>query len=266
MKYSLLALFMVSTYSFANEQAEPISETTDQANQQRGKAREVVEPYGFLYGFGLGLSREIYQGFDRRVIPLPILGYRSEKLEVYGPFVSYDVFEAKAVEFSVKLAPRFQGTDEDDSDVFIGMDERKFSMDLGVGVSYQKQNWKTTASAMFDVLGRSDGYELEFQVGRVFGYGPVFVEPSISVSYLDDKHVDYYYGVREYEVAENRGFYQGKSAVNTAVGISVSTPIFFGGFTQLALDYTWYDSSITDSPIVEDDTNLSLRFLFSKMF
>ncbi|QOL25388.1 MipA/OmpV family protein [Thalassotalea sp. LPB0316] len=242
---------------------------TQEANSQldeRGENRAQLEPKGFLYGFGLGLSGEIYQGYDRRVIPLPVLGYRGDNFEILGPFASYDIYTASDIDFKFKLAPRFQGFDDGDSDVFIGMDERDFSMDAGLGVGYERNNWQVDVSAMFDVLGKSKGQEISAKVGKIFRQGPIFIEPNVQVSYLDDKHVDYYYGVRAHEVSETRGFYQGKSAVNYSVGLSVSTPILFDGFTMLALDYTLYDDTITNSPIVDQDTNLNLRLLYSAFF
>lgn len=240
------------------EQEKPIDE--------RGDNRARLEPKGFLYGFGLGLSGEIYEGYDRRVIPLPILGYRGDNFEVLGPFASYDAYSANDVDFMLKLAPRFQGFDDGDSDIFIGMDERDFSMDAGFGVGYERNNWKTDISAMFDIFGKSKGHEISAKVGKVMRYGPVFFEPNAQVSYVDEKHVDYYYGVRAHEVTEDRAAYQGSSAVNYSLGFSVSTPILFDGFTMLALDYTWYDDSITDSPLVDQDTNFNLRLLYSAFF
>ena len=35
------------------------------------------------------------------------------------------------------------------------------------------------------------------QVGKVFRTGPVFIEPTVGVSYVDDSMVNYYYGVRD---------------------------------------------------------------------
>ena len=236
------------------------------AEESRGEERERIEPKGFLYGFGLGINQEIYKGYDYRVIPLPIIGYRSDDFRVLGPFISYDALAIGEVEISIQAAPRFQGFDESDSYVFKNMSDRKFSMDAGLGLSYERNNWKIGLSSMFDILGNSNGYEASANISRVFRQGPVFFEPRLSVSYLDDKHVDYYYGVKAEETNEFTSQYQGSSALNTTLGFSVSTPILLGGFTSIAIDYTWYDNSITKSPLVEDDTNLSARLLFSKFF
>jgi outer membrane protein len=236
------------------------------AEENRGEARERIEPKGFLYGFGLGINQEIYKGYDYRVIPLPIIGYRGDNFRVLGPFVSYDALEFSDIELTLQASPRFQGFDDSDSYIFENMDERKFSMDAGLGLTYEKKDWKIGVSSMFDILNRSGGFEAKANISRVFRQGPLFFEPKLSLSYLDSDHVDYYYGVKANETNVFTTQFQGSSALNTTLGFSVSTPIFLEGFTSIAIDYTLYDSAITDSPLVEDDTNLSLRLLFSKFF
>jgi outer membrane protein len=239
---------------------------TVSADENRGDARERIEPKGFLYGLGLGINQEIYKGYDYRAIPLPIIGYRGDKLRVIGPFVSYDALEFSDIKFTIQAAPRFQGFDDSDSYIFENMEERKFSMDAGLGLSYEKKDWKINLSSMFDVLSRSEGYEASADVSRVFRKGALFFEPSLSLRYVDSNHVDYYYGVKANETNKFTTQYQGKSALNTTLGLSISTPMFFDGFTQVAFDYTLYDAAIKDSPLVGRDSNLSARFLFSKFF
>lgn len=236
------------------------------AKDNRGAARERIEPHGYLYGLGIGLNQEIYKGYDYRFIPLPILGYRAENFSILGPFLSYDAFQISDVEITLKAAPRFQGFDEEDSYIFENMDERKFSMDAGAGLNYQRKNWKIGLSGMVDVLGRSDGYQIKGNISKVFNAGPIFFEPSLSISYLDDKHVDYYYGVKAHETNQYTYQYTGEAALNSTISFSVSTPILFSGFTMLALDYTYYDDTIADSPLVEDNSNFGARLLFSKFF
>jgi outer membrane protein len=240
--------------------------TSVSASENRGDARERIEPKGFLYGLGLGINQEVYKGYDLRIIPLPVIGYRGDNFRVLGPFVSYDAVQVSDINLTLQVAPRFQGFDDSDSAVFENMQERKFSMDAGLGLNYDKKDWKAGISSMFDVLGRSKGFEAKANVSRVFSKGPLFFEPSLSLSYLDRKHVDYYYGVKANETNALTFQYQGQSALNTTLGFSISTPMFFGGFTQLSLDYTWYDSVITDSPLVEDDTSFGARIIFTKFF
>ncbi len=166
----------------------------------------------------------------------------------------------------MQVAPRFQGFDDSDSYIFEGMKDRKFSMDAGASLSYKNNDWKISVSSMFDILNRSNGVELTTSLSHTFRFGPVFVEPRVNFSYLDNHHVDYYYGVAQAEVNENRSEYIGKKALNSGVGVSISTPIFFGGFTQLNLQKTWFSEGITDSPLVEDHTNIVIRLIYTRNF
>ncbi len=221
---------------------------------------------GYIYGIGISTGKEIYKGYNRRNILLPIIGYRGERLNVYGPFVSYKVTELAEFTFLLQAAPRFQAFDDNDSYIFEGMKDRRFSMDAGTSVNYSKNNWKINFGLMFDILNRSNGTSLVASLSHTFRLGAVFLEPSLTLSYLDDNHVDYYYGVGKDEVSDIRPEYIGTSTLYTGFGLSISTPIFFGGFTQLSLQQTWFSEEITDSPLVEDHGNIIARLVYTRYF
>ena len=233
---------------------------------ERGDNRAQIEPQGFIYGAALGLQREIYIDYDRRVIPLPVIGYRGEKLRVFGPFVNYELYRTGAFGFDARLRPRFDGFDESDSDIFDGMEERKFSMDLGLGLTWQRDDWKLELAGLYDVLDRSDGREWRASLGRAYGVGKVYLEPTIGISYLDHRHVDYYYGVDESEAASFRPAYRGESALNHNLGISMVSTAWFGGLTRISVENTWFDSAISDSPLTDADSSLGIYIAFSKFF
>lgn len=234
-------------------------------NNESG-VRNQLKSHGYLYGIGLGVNTEIYKGFSTRKRLIPVLGYKGERLSVYGPFISYKLFNFDSIDVLIKASPRFQGFEPSDSEIFAGMKKRHFSMDAGVGVNYHNSDWKISFSAMFDAFDRSNGRELTSSIGKAFKFGPLFFEPSISVSYLDANHVDYYYGVHISEINDNRIAYKGSSVVNYGVGMSFATPIFFDGFSRLSMSHTWFDHNIANSPLVDKDTNLSLNFIFTKFF
>lgn len=236
------------------------------ASKNHGNNKQIAKPTGFIYGIGLGLNQEIYKNYDHRIIPLPVLGYRGEKLQVLGPFVSYKITSFDQLDFSLQIAPRFQGFDESDSDIFKNMAKRKLSIDAGFGVNYKINDWKIELSSTFDVLNRSNGHEIKTGVSKVYNIGPIFLEPSINLSFLDDNHVNYYYGVKANEVNQKTFMYTGKSAINPTFSLAVSTPIFLGGFTRFSLNYTYYDDSITNSPLVDNNESIGARLLFSKYF
>ncbi|MBV2129621.1 MipA/OmpV family protein [Arsukibacterium indicum] len=234
---------------------------------QQGQSQNSQQPpQGFLYGVGIGINQEIYRGYKRRTIPLPLIGYRGEKLSVYGPFVSYQLLQHANFSVSAKLAPRFAGFDESDSNVFAGMAKRKSSLDGGIGVQYRLQSWVVEAETLVDLLGNSNGQESKLAVGYNMRFGPVLLEPKVGISYADSKLVDYYYGVRLNEATSSRMPYSAKSAFNYNAGISLSTPVFFGGMTRLGIEHHWYDTSISNSPLTDRDSGVSAFLSWSKFF
>ena len=222
-------------------------------------------PQGFLYGVGLGINQEIYQGYKRRVIPLPLVGYRGEKLSVFGPFVSYELAKANDFSLSAKISPRFAGFDEDDSDVFIGM-KRKSSLDAGIGLQYKVDNWTLDTEALTDVLGNSNGQELKLKVSYGLRFGPLQVSPELGVSYSSGKLVNYYYGVQPNEATAQRPAYRASDAVNYHTGVAFSTAVLFGGMTRLGIQYHWYDNRIANSPLTDRDSGVSAFLAWSTFF
>ena len=244
---AVFSLSLISTAAFAqqNRSAEP--------------------PQGFLYGVGVGINQEIYRGYKRRVIPLPLVGYRGEKLSVFGPFVSYELAKANDFSLSAKISPRFAGFDEDDSDAFIGM-KRKSSLDAGIGLQYKVDNWTLDTEALTDVLGNSNGQELKLKVSYGLRFGPLQVSPELGVSYSSGKLVNYYYGVQPNEATAQRPAYRASDAVNYHTGLAFSTPVLFGGMTRLGVQYHWYDNSIANSPLTDRDSGVSAFLAWSTFF
>lgn len=238
----------------------------DASDPSRGEARARIEPAGFIYGGAIGVRREIYSNYDRRVVPMPIIGYRGERLRVFGPFVTYDLYRSGALGVDARLSPRFQGFDESNSDIFRGMDERDSSLDLGLGLTFERDEWKLEFIALRDVLDRSNGRELRVGLGRAFRAGSLVVEPVVGLSYLDRAHVDYYYGVAASESTTFRPAYAGDSALNARFGLNFVTLAYFGGLTRLGLERTWFDSSIDGSPLTDEDADFGVFIAFSKFF
>ena len=142
----------------------------------------------------------------------------------------------------------------------------KISMDLGLGYEHARNDWKFELSSLHDVLDRSNGTEVSAGLSRVFRRGQLYIEPSIGFSYLDSRHVDYYYGVRASEATSFRPRFEGDDAVNANLGIAVTTPAFFNGLTRFGFKHTWFDSDISDSPLTDEDASLSFFFAYSRFF
>lgn len=253
----MLGLALLATVRAANGAEPTAAATGDRAGAQ---------PTGFFYGGVLGLSETIYRDYDEDPMLLPIIGYRGENLQVLGPFVTYTLYRRDALSFDARLSPRFAGYDDSDGDIFRGMDERKETIDVGLGMTWEQNRWKFELAGLYDALDRSNGYEWSASLGKSFRAGRFSIEPAVGIAYQDRRLVDYYYGVENDEAATFRPAYRGDSAVNTTLGIDFSTMAFFGGMTRIGIENTWYDSEISDSPLTDEDSGLALMITFSKFF
>lgn len=224
------------------------------------------QPQGWMWGFGVAASQDVYTDFDNRIVPIPIIGYTGEKLRVYGPFVGYQLFQQDGFTLDAQLVPVFAGYEEDDSAVFTGMEDRDFSYAAGIGLNYNTGGWVYSLSTNADILGKFDGYQASVRVGKLFRIDQFMIEPSIGVNYQDSNYVNYYYGVRPEEATATRSEYNGNSAVNTEVRLAVSTRQFFDGMTRLELGATFFDDSISDSPLTDDDTSLGAMLVYTRFF
>jgi len=251
-KISLILLFVSSTI-LANE------DTTEAPEGRNGP------PTGFIYGAGVAYQQQIYKGFDQRTIAIPLLGYVGKKFNVFGPFVNYTVMRNEDWNFDLNLSPRFNGYEEDDSEFFLGMQERKDSLDAGFTVKYNPNSWSYQFKALADVLSKSSGSELEFNIAKKFKVNALTIEPSVSFNRLDENMVDYYYGVTQDEATELRSFYEGSSTTNKSLNMSISHPIPIG-LIRLDINNTWFGSGIADSSLVDDDRALGARLFFIGFF
>lgn len=221
---------------------------------------------GFLYGGGLMLSQDIYQGADEQPLVLPLLGYRGEKLNVFGPFISYEFAEQGPISLFAQLAPRFTSFNASDSPVFTGMATRKKTVEAGIGYTLTLDQWQLRGSTLSELFGTSNGTEIKTTLSRTFRHGPFWMTPDVSVSYLSNDHVDYYYGVRANEASPTRPGYKGLNTTNQSIGLTFATPIFFEGMTRITVTNTWLGSEIRNSPLVDKSSTLSLRLLFTRFF
>lgn len=260
--FALVIFFVLfSISSFAAAENENIHESTS-SNQKTERKHQS----GFFYGAMLGYKTEIYKGVENDFIAFPVVGYRSDRFNFLGPLVSYRLLEKESVEVSSILRYNFAGYDSSDSQSLDGMQDREASLDIGLGLSYKKHHWSAKLEAFHDVLGRSNGFELKSSLGKTYYFGPIFIEPNLGLSYWDNQYVDYYFGVEENEALAGRNACQGRYALNKNIGLNISTPIFFGGFTRLSLEHSWYDDSIEKSPITESDKSFGFRLTFSRFF
>lgn len=206
-------------------------------------------------GLGVLLETATYREADNEALVLPYISASYKNFYLKGLKAGYRFSTDKSpVELGVFVSGRLEGYEDDDSDYLEDMDERKYSLDGGVDLEWEQNNWSVELSLASDLLNRHQGQEANLEVGYKFIFNKSFVlQPSVEVQWQSDNLVDYYYGVRAEEARNGRPAYEGSSTINYELGLSGYYNATENLFFVVKVGYTLLGDEIADSPIVEKD-------------
>jgi outer membrane protein len=210
-------------------------------------------------GIGAGLERKPYRAFDDDPLVLPLLFYVNRYVSVLGPGVDVHLPSTGPVLYRLRLRYAGDGYEADDSPYLAGMAERKASFWLGGAATWRSEIANFSAELLADASRNSKGTRFKVQVDRRFTMGAVGLTPRVSAQRLDDKYVDYYYGVRAAEVRPDRARFNGTSTVNVELGMRLDYAFTPKHDVFVDLSATRLGSGIKDSPLVERSSSTALR-------
>lgn len=208
-------------------------------------------------GAGAVISSKPYKGVDPKIYPVPMFGYEGERLYLRGVGGGYRLFRKGGWSLGPVLQPRFDGYESDDSSDLAGMEDRDWTVDGGVGLSWLTDYGLIGLSWVTDLFGKHDGQEVELSYTALFSKGGFDFIPSVGLRYKTDNLVDYYYGVKSDEARAGRPSYEADAATDPFVRVAVRRKLV-GKWSLLgAVQYEWFDSEIKDSPIVDQSQDVS---------
>jgi len=209
-------------------------------------------------GGGTLVSSKPYAETDPQVYPVPLFLYEGKRLYVRGLVVGYRLVMGDGWSIGPIVQPRFDGYEEDDSPALEGMDDRDWSVDAGVGVSWLTGIGLFELSYVTDILSQHNGQELQFSYTIMFPLAGFDIIPSVGVKHKSGNLVDYYYGVESDEIALDRLPFEGDDAIDPFVRLAVRRKLGVRWSVMVAAQYEWLADEITGSPIVDDDYQASL--------
>ncbi|MGD8220800.1 MipA/OmpV family protein [Pseudomonas thivervalensis] len=220
------------------------------------------------WGMGVGAisSQQPYSGIDRDNKAIPLIYFENEYLRVFGPnaevkLAQLEINDTQQIDFSLVGQYDFSGYDADDSRVFDGMSDRKSGFWAGAKVQWRTDWVDMHAEWLADVSGNSDGQRFNLGLERTWRLGDhITLTPHVTAMWQDQKYVDYYFGVRDSEARIDRAAYDGKSALNTELGVRGNYMFDQHHSVFLDLKATSLASEIKDSPLVNRSTENSTLF------
>lgn len=211
-------------------------------------------------GAGIIVSTSPYRGVGNKVLPLPFFSWEYKRFYVRGIEVGCVLFERSGWEISAITAPRMMGYSSADSDALDGMEDRLQSWDGGLKAKWNVpgvKGWSLQAQIVNDLLSRYDGREavLRLEQSGLMKYAHIITALGVRIQSSQMTH--YYYGVQGSEAAAGRSAYEPETAINPFVSLTASTRLSERWIVLARTDYTWLDSTISHSPIVENNYTLA---------
>jgi len=229
------------------------------AAEQQGKRDE----------FGIGIaaisqSSGYNIGSESLVVPAFLINYGDFSL--LGPQAKYTLFQDNDFKLDFTGALRLDGYSADDDDFFIGLDDRDSTIDLGFSMEYELGPIDVSFSLAADALNKHDGFQSTLTFGHNFRFESAMISPFIGMEYRSKNLVDYYYGVKNHETTATRAFYQGESATQAIAGIQ---GLWWSGQHHRIisrLQFSSLDSSIKDSPLVDESSSYQFIMGYAYVF
>lgn len=130
---------------------------------------------------------------------------------------------------------------------------RSLAVDGGLEMIYADDWGDIQLQVLGDLTNTHKGFEVWASYAFPWQSGDWNIVPSVGLNWKSSHLLDYYYGIRDYEVEQNRPAYKGSSGFNGFARLSVAYHINDNwGITGIA-EYETLSRSIRNSPIVDED-------------
>ncbi len=249
-KLGLIAAMMIST-AWTPSAFSQTTDTKDGGGQ-------------WSLGLGAAVIGKAYRDFDREVTPLPVVSY--ENKWVSASIATFDVKLYSNDSLSFRLRARWAGDgyEAKNSPALANMDERKSSIWVGGAVIWKADFGNISGEMLSDAMGNSKGMRAKAQIDRRFAAGKFGFTPRLAAEWVDDKYVDYYYGVRPSEIQAGRASYEGKATTNMQVGLRTDYSLARNQTVFLDVGATRFGSAVKDSPLVNkgNQTSIALGYVY----
>jgi outer membrane protein len=198
------------------------------------------------------VESNIYREADDEWMPVPYIAYQGERFYFEGLEMGYRLLDRDRFSFSILTQYRMDGYEADDSPFLRGMDEREGTLEAGLAVEVELPVGELELEGVTDVLGEHEGQEISLSYEVDFEFDRFSVTPFVAVTWQSENFTDYYYGVTPRESRSWRAAYEVDSALNPEAGIQVGYEISDHWALMSEAGVTFLDSTIEDSPIVDE--------------
>jgi outer membrane protein len=238
----------------AGAQLPAMAQSSDEGSPPAGGASR------WALGAGVASRQLPYAGVDRDNKVVPLLYFENRWVRLAGvnaelKLLSTPLTPSQTVTAGLRLKYDGEGYEASDSAQLSGMAKRKGGFWGGAIATWRNPVAQLSAEWVGDLSGNSKGQKLLLQVDRRLAFGAFGLTPRVQWQWLDQKYVDYYFGVRSDEVRTGRAAYAGQSARALEAGLRADFALSRQHSLFLDLSATRLPDEIKLSPLVDRRTS-----------
>jgi MipA family protein len=211
------------------------------------------------WGLGVGAlsMRQPYADIDSKNLVIPLIFFENRWVQLLGPTLEFKLPSFKLggdQELSLAAHVEFDGGGykPEDAPILRGMNKRKDGLLAGASAKWSNPLVDVAGEWAFDIANASRGQRFSLGLERSFFLGKhVMLTPSATARWLDEKYVNYYFGVRSAEARADRPVYAAESTVNTELSLRTNYLFNERQSVFVSLDYTVLGREIKNSPLTD---------------
>jgi outer membrane protein len=213
----------------------------------------------YSLGLAYSVSQSPYVGTDSSSVVYPYLtsfehsAFTDDWLLIRDGNLGFRYVTDSQWEFGLVARLQGLGTSIPTDGALEGVNQKDWTVEAGPLIGWRRYPVNVQFRTYWEIPNKHDGItsELEFSVPIKLARG--FFVPAVRLAYLSEDYVDYYFSVSDSESTPSRPVYQADAATNVWAGFSIGYELSPRWLLKGSLGMEFLDSSITESPIVDED-------------
>ncbi|CAM2811266.1 MipA/OmpV family protein [Vibrio rarus] len=224
------------------------------------------EGQGFI-GAGLVTGGKYYKGQKHQTALYINGGYHGEDFNADLSGINYRFYgnNSDLLNMGVFIAIN-PGRDSDNAKILKGMKDRDPSADLGLSADIHIGQGTLAGKFQQDVTGAYKSFQTDLTYFHPMHLGTVDFVPYAGVHYYSQDFVNYYTGVSSSEATIGRPAYKADGAFAYKLGYTMLIPITEHLDITQATGYSYLDSNMSDSPLIDSQnqwaTTIGVNYAF----
>ena len=215
------------------------------------------------HSLSIGLAgvtvESIYVGGDRQNQAFPAVDYAYKNFYFQAGDIGFHFFENENWELDIGIGANLAGdVDRGDSELLEDLPELSLPVNAFLSAQYKSSIGLFEVSYEEEINNKHNGNSASFSYAVPFPVGKWLLLPRLEANYFSEEAVNYFYGVEPEFALAGRPAYSADSEIVMGASVFALRRINDKFSVFANLNYQDFGDEISNSPIVEEDSAVSL--------